>query len=256
MKERESQLEEWKAELEAQLREDLTSFVEIENRIQLNQERLRHIAGLLEVSSPKEGRGDLIASLNQQAINDEPNTALTRPNVDLLDACEQIMSEPPQPVHVKDLCEALRNDGVALPGKGNEANIISRLHKSKGRFVRTSPGTYGPAGVMQYQDYTLKINDKKGRKLTDAQLVQDWHTEYPDALHLDKQNKDGVFTYVRDIRRNYNQGTQGHGERNEKGELIGYPKDLSLPYDEAGEKYYYSDRWLISCKRARADARK
>jgi hypothetical protein len=30
-------------------------------------------------------------------------------------------------------------------------------------------------GVMQYQDYTLSINDRPDRRLTDAQLVDDWH---------------------------------------------------------------------------------
>ena len=31
--------------------------------------------------------------------------------------------------------------------------------------------------VMQYQDYTLETNDEPNRRLTDAELVEDWHPQ-------------------------------------------------------------------------------
>ena len=104
--------------------------------------------------------------------------------------------------------------------------------------------------VMQYQDFTLSINDRPERKLTDAQLVEDWAKEHPDALHLDKQNDKGVFTYVRDIRRNYNQGTEHHGARNSTGDILGPAQPMSKPYDENGNSYIYSDRWWEACHRS------
>ena len=75
--------------------------------------------------------------------------------------------------------------------------------------------------VMHYQDYTLRINDGSDRRLTDEGLVADWHSEHPEAKHLDEQNQKGDFAYVKDIRRNYNQGKEGHGARDRSGEVVG-----------------------------------
>ena len=101
-------------------------------------------------------------------------------------------------------------------------------------------GNCSGMGVMQYQDFTLSINDRPERELTDAQLVEDWAKEHPDALHLGKQNDKGIFTYVRDIRRNYNQGTEQHGVRNSAGAIIGPGRPMSKPYDENENAYVYS----------------
>jgi hypothetical protein len=101
--------------------------------------------------------------------------------------------------------------------------------------------------VMHYQDYTFSINDRPDRRLTDRELVTDWHAEHPEALHLDKQDKKGVFTYVRDSRKNYNQGKQHHGARNANGEIVGPGRPMSKPYDENGKQYIYNEDWWESC---------
>jgi hypothetical protein len=62
---------------------------------------------------------------------------------DLLDECERILREAGGPVHIKDLHSALLQQGIPLPGKGTEANVIVRLRRAKERFVRTGRGTYG-----------------------------------------------------------------------------------------------------------------
>ena len=93
--------------------------------------------------------------------------------------------------------------------------------------------------VQWYQDYTLEQN----KKHSDRQFVELWHKEHPQALKLDKQNKNGVFTYVRDIRRDYNKGTKEHGARDVHGNIVGTPKVKSLPYDENGKQYVYEGRW-------------
>ena len=101
-------------------------------------------------------------------------------------------------------------------------------------------------GVMEYQDRTLSDNDQKDKRFTDQQLVELWHNKNPEAKHLNAR-------YVRDIRRNFNQGTQGHGQRNAQGTIEGPAKTLSLPYDKDGRPYPYSDRWLNACKKARGE---
>ena len=101
-------------------------------------------------------------------------------------------------------------------------------------------------GVMEYQDRTLSDNDQKDKHFTDQQLVELWHNKHPEAQHLNAR-------YVRDIRRNFNQGTQGHGQRDAQGKIVGPAKTLSLPYDKDGQTYHYSDRWLNACKKARGE---
>ena len=107
------------------------------------------------------------------------------------------------------------------------------------------------AGVMAFQDQTLMDNDHN--KLTDEALVRLWHETFDEALHLDKRNAAGEFQYVKDIRRHFNQAKQGHGRRNEKGDIEGRPDTISQPYNEAGEKYWYSERWKRACQQDRDD---
>ena len=107
-------------------------------------------------------------------------------------------------------------------------------------------------GVMAYQDRTLMENDLDDARHTDAELVDLWHRKFPDALHLKKRNADGIYTYVRDIRRCFNQGKEGHGQRNEDGNIVGQPPKLSPPYNESRESYVYSDRWLEACNKGRS----
>ena len=105
--------------------------------------------------------------------------------------------------------------------------------------------------VRAYQDFTLMDNDREGSQLTDAALVELWHKKFPKALYLTKQNTFGEYTYVRDIRRCFNQGTEGHGQRDDQGTIVGPPPKLSLPYSESKKTYAYSDRWLESCEESR-----
>jgi hypothetical protein len=60
-----------------------------------------------------------------------------------LDACENIIRAAGKPLHIKELQAALQQKGVILPGRGTDANLIIRLQRSDGQFVRTGKGTYG-----------------------------------------------------------------------------------------------------------------
>src|SRR5207253_1144130 len=61
----------------------------------------------------------------------------------LLGASERILRDAGRPLHIKELLPLLREKGISLPGRGTEANVIVRLTRSNGRFVRTGRGTYG-----------------------------------------------------------------------------------------------------------------
>lgn len=104
-------------------------------------------------------------------------------------------------------------------------------------------------GVMQYQDHTLETNDRTDRRLTDAELVADWHREHPQALHLTRLDTDGSFWYVKRIRKNYNQGKENHGKRGTDGSVVGQPDKISLPYER--HTYRYSDKWWDECMQGR-----
>jgi hypothetical protein len=65
----------------------------------------------------------------------------------LLDACEKVVSNAGRPLHIKELHAALLNEGIPIPGQGTEANLLVRLHRSNGRFVRTGRGTFAPASM-------------------------------------------------------------------------------------------------------------
>ena len=249
------QLLEWRTRIGSELETDLESLAKLQNQIRDAKQRLQHIDGLL--------------SLADRQTN-QPSTESIR-NEDLLAACEKIQSEATEPLHVAELRAKLVERKIPLPGQGSEANLISRLHRAKDQFERTGPGTYTPTsigpmafqdrpptsiGIMAFQDRTLMENDRLEKPLSDRDLVELWHDTYPDKLYLNKQNSDGVFTYVRDIRRNFNQGTQGHGQRNAQGKIVGPPETLSLPYDESGQPYRYSDGWVKACERVRSKVQK
>lgn len=106
--------------------------------------------------------------------------------------------------------------------------------------------------IQQYQDYTFLINDEPHRRLTDAQLLDDWAQQFPGR-------KAEVFSgpievrlkHVRSIRRDYNKpdspnDRREHGRRDDAGNVIGPPEAISLPYDELGGRYIYDARWLGS----------
>jgi hypothetical protein len=129
IKDRSQQLTQWHAELSAELKADQASLAELQKRIRQTEQRLQHVEGLLAIES-----GGIIES-----------AIVSVPTQDLLDGCEELMRDLARPVHVKDLHDALLKKGIPIPGKGTEANLISRLQKSDDRFVRTGRGTYALA---------------------------------------------------------------------------------------------------------------
>lgn len=83
---------------------------------------------------------------------------------DLFAACETILRDNGGPMHIRGLYEALLARHVPIPGKGIEANLIARLQRSEGRFVRTGRGMYGlpEFGVPESKPSKQRRRAKKG----------------------------------------------------------------------------------------------
>ena len=63
-------------------------------------------------------------------------------NDTLVATVEEALYKNGTALHLSEIREALNKDGVPIPGKGTDANLISRLQRSNGRIVRVGRGIY------------------------------------------------------------------------------------------------------------------
>jgi hypothetical protein len=127
-KDRIMELREWQSEAHEELERARADLARAQKRLDAAQDRVRLLDQLSALEQDKSG--DAVKDARQSSV-------------DFLDACEQILRDVGKPLHLKELQSALLERGVPLPGRGTEANLIVRLQRSDGRFVRTGRGTYG-----------------------------------------------------------------------------------------------------------------
>jgi hypothetical protein len=139
--ERIEELRRWKAQARAELEADQAGLAAAQQRVDACRERLRLLDRLLAVENGPEAVTSSQESSMQTALD------LTPPANDLLDACEKVVRNAGRPLHIKELHAALLNEGIPIPGRGTEANLLVRLHRSNGRFVRTGRGTFAPVSM-------------------------------------------------------------------------------------------------------------
>ncbi len=117
-------------------------------------------------------------------------------------------------------------------------------------------GQTSTKGVMWFQDWTFMINDRPDRRRTDEELLTEWRQEFPQAEgKVFVESFDEGLTILRAVRAHYNVGRQGHGKRDDKGELGGGADTISLPYGDDRRVHWYSERWLNGILAARPDLR-
>jgi hypothetical protein len=80
---------------------------------------------------------------------------------DLEDAVEEILRAAGAPLHISNIRETLVAQGIPIPGRGDDANIIVRLRRIEDRFTRTARGTYG---LAEWGIPTLKSKTRKQRR--------------------------------------------------------------------------------------------
>jgi hypothetical protein len=136
---RAGEIRRWKAEAVAEFEAAQANLAAAQQRVEASRERLRLLDRLLAVEN---GPETLTQERSMQA-NHQPTPFAD----DLLDACERLVRSAGRPLHIKELHAAVLKEGIPIPGRGTEANLLVRLHRSDGRFVRTGRGTYAPASM-------------------------------------------------------------------------------------------------------------
>ena len=61
---------------------------------------------------------------------------------DIVDDIENILMDENKPMRIGEIRAALFARGIAIPGKGTDANLITRINRSNGRIVRIARGLY------------------------------------------------------------------------------------------------------------------
>jgi hypothetical protein len=129
------------ADLRAELQRCQSALAEAEEKQALVQ-RLLELDGQPSEPLPNPN-GDEAGEPSRRA------TTMTRRAVptshDLEDAVAAILEEAKKPLHVSDIRLRLISEGVRIPGRGDDANVIVRLRKAPERFTRTARGTYALA---------------------------------------------------------------------------------------------------------------
>jgi hypothetical protein len=122
------ELESWRREAREKLELLQAELLETQKQVDATKERLSLLDRLLALEASP-------SSVASSEVAGKPD--------DLLDACEAILREIGEPVHIRGLYGALIERRMPIPGRGTEANLIVRLQRSEGRFVRTGRGMYG-----------------------------------------------------------------------------------------------------------------
>jgi hypothetical protein len=150
-KERAAELSQWRDQVAKDLEQARQELVEVQKRVREGEQRLELVSGLLAL---EEGA-------SSSAVEARPVSS----SEDLLDACEQISREAGRPLHIRELHAALVERGVPLPGRGAEANLIVRLQRSEGRFVRVGRGLYAAAslGLSEVKPMRKRLRASKRR---------------------------------------------------------------------------------------------
>ncbi len=135
----------WQAALVAQA-DELRNEVRA-NQVALAQveERLALVTKLIEVETRTTRGGSPVPGNKHPGGDSDSSAAPPASSVDLEATAEDILRSAGSPLHISAIREALIARGVALPGRGDEANIIVRLSRHRDRFTRTARGTYGLA---------------------------------------------------------------------------------------------------------------
>jgi hypothetical protein len=136
------QLQSWADATELEIHEITAALNPLQQRLQAVRERLDLIQRLIRLENPCSSEASAQGNTSGQVA--PPSVAVrSQPGTDVEDHLETILRESGNPMHIRDLRQALIERGIPLPGKGDEANIILRLGRAKDRFVRTGRGQYG-----------------------------------------------------------------------------------------------------------------
>ena len=126
----------WRDEAIKELEVAKEELINIQHKLKASEERLELIERLLELERYSK------PTISSQSENR---------HLDLLKECEIILREAGKSLHIKEIHSKLLEKGVVIPGKGNQANVITRFQRSNGKIIRTGRGAYGLPGFGEQE---------------------------------------------------------------------------------------------------------
>lgn len=119
-----------------------TEMARLKLKISTMEERLQLVSRLIEVETRVESDDDV--STPRRSLTSDLELSSPRSQEDELEVeVERILEASGKPLHISEIRSELLKNGVSIPGRGDDANIIVRLRKDGTRFTRTARGTYG-----------------------------------------------------------------------------------------------------------------
>ena len=135
-----NQLEDWASSIEGEMSDLESQLLPLKARLEESRRELDLVNQLIQLRREQTNLGTSIQANVSRAEADSEN-GVNPPSLE--DHVERLLAEAGNPMHVTRILESLRQNRVPVPGRGEEANIIVRLRRDSGRFVRTNRGTYG-----------------------------------------------------------------------------------------------------------------
>jgi hypothetical protein len=125
-------------DLHAKISENQGRIRELAERLDRDQRELALIVELLRLRGhAADGMKDLKAQARQAT-----STLVVRNGKSvLIEAVNSILGDAGRPLHIQELTAALRKRGVAIPGKGSIANVISVI-RTRPEISRPQRGIY------------------------------------------------------------------------------------------------------------------
>jgi hypothetical protein len=139
-------------QLRGEIRTKQTDLAQVEERLALVTKLIEMETRTQASALAPDGEGTPTGAPGPVAVPARTGTS------DLEDAVEEILRAAGAPLHISDIRERLMAQGVPIPGRGDDANIIVRLRRFEDRFTRTARGTYGLAewGIPALKSKTRK----------------------------------------------------------------------------------------------------
>ena len=138
------QLERWAAGIEKEIEMIKASIAPLEQRLEAARERLDLVQRLIRLTEGAKSMPGPAAELGKSSASGKA-TSLPIGRQGLEVHLEHILREAGKPMHISEIRQALIDNAIPLPGRGDEANIIVRLRRAPEQFTRTGRGMYALA---------------------------------------------------------------------------------------------------------------
>lgn len=154
--ENEEALKAWAENIEREIAEITSSILPLQQRLEASREKYDLVQRLIHLSTPSSA----LSYKNTDISHSLPQAPTT---IGVEDYIEDILRSNGKPMHIKEIRASLIHNGVPLPGRGDEANIILRLRRAVNRFVRSGRGIYALT-EWNIPEYLPKSNKKRVRR--------------------------------------------------------------------------------------------